>query len=198
MIFLSGKSSKKRLCFFKSLHLHFKSKSKNMKVILKFLAVALLVVTACKTDKKSSESEKKPEEIAINYNSFGAEITADEALSSEEMLAKFNNLQVGDTINIKFASSIKEVCSKKGCWMKLPLTQETETMVRFKDYGFFMPLDSKDKEVIVEGKAFVSEVSVDDLKHYAEDAGKSAEEIAKIMEPKKEFAFEAHGVLMKK
>ena len=82
--------------------------------------------------------------------------------------------------------------------MKLPLSENSETMVRFKDYGFFMPLDSKDREVIVEGKAFVTEVSVDDLKHYAEDAGKSAEEIAKITTPKKEFAFEANGVLMKK
>ncbi len=37
------------------------------------------------------------------------------------MLAKFNTMKIGDTINVKFASTIKEVCSKKGCWMKLPL-----------------------------------------------------------------------------
>lgn len=169
-----------------------------MKVFLKFFAVAILLVTACKTDKKSTESNENQTEIATKFDTFGAVISADNALSSKEMLSKFNSLQVGDTINIKFASSIKEVCSKKGCWMKLPLDQEAETMVRFKDYGFFMPLDSKDREVIVEGKAYVTEVSVEDLKHYAEDAGKSAEEIAKITTPKKEFAFEANGVLMKK
>ena len=83
--------------------------------------------------------------------------------------------------------------------MKLPAGEGEETiMVRFKDYGFFMPLDANGKEVIVEGKAFVTEVSVADLKHYAEDAGKSAEEIKKITEPKMELAFEANGVLMKK
>ena len=71
-------------------------------------------------------------------------------------------------------------------------------MVRFKDYGFFMPLDAAGKEVIVAGKAFVKEVSVADLKHYAEDAGKSSEEIATITEPAMEFAFEANGVLLKK
>ncbi|WP_445747514.1 DUF4920 domain-containing protein [Polaribacter sp.] len=169
-----------------------------MKVFLKFLTVVILFITACKTDKKPTESNENQTEIATNFDTFGAVISADNALSSKEMLTKFNSLQVGDTINIKFASSIKEVCSKKGCWMKLPLDQEAETMVRFKDYGFFMPLDSKDREVIVEGKAFVTEVSVEDLKHYAEDAGKSAEEIAKITTPKKEFAFEANGVLMKK
>jgi hypothetical protein len=169
-----------------------------MRVFLKFFAIAILFVTACKTDKKNTEVTESETEIAANFDTFGAKISAEEALSSKEMLAKFNTLQVGDTINIKFASSIKEVCSKKGCWMKLPLDQETETMVRFKDYGFFMPLDAKDRKVIVAGKAFVTEVSVEDLKHYAEDAGKSAEEIAKITAPKKEFAFEANGVLMKK
>ena len=81
--------------------------------------------------------------------------------------------------------------------MKLSLDNEEETMVRFKDYGFFMPLDSKDRTVIVEGKAFVKETPVDELRHYAEDAGKSKEEIEKITEPKKEYAFEANGVLMK-
>jgi hypothetical protein len=107
-------------------------------------------------------------------------------------------MKAGDTINVKFASKIDEVCSKKGCWMKLDLADGTQTMVRFKDYGFFMPLDAKDREVIVNGKAFVQETSVADLKHYAEDAGKSKEEIAKITKSKLEFAFEADGVLMKK
>lgn len=169
-----------------------------MKLILRFLAIAVLVITACKTDKKAAENTISKQEIASNYDTFGALITEEDVLSSAEMLTKFNSLQVGDTLDIKFASKINEVCSKKGCWMKLPLNAETETMVRFKDYGFFMPLDSKDREVIVAGKAFVTEVSVDDLKHYAEDAGKSAEEIAKITAPKKEFAFEANGVLIKK
>lgn len=82
--------------------------------------------------------------------------------------------------------------------MKLALADGTETMVRFKDYGFFMPLDSKDREVIVNGKAFVKKTSVKELRHYAEDAGKTKEEIAKITEPKIEFTFEADGVLMKK
>jgi hypothetical protein len=61
-----------------------------------------------------------------------------------------------------------------------------------------MPLDSKDSEVIVNGKAFVKETSVKELQHYAEDAGKTKEEIALITESKVEFAFEADGVLIKK
>lgn len=167
-----------------------------MKLVVKFCAVALLVFTACKQEKKETTSpEVTKQELA--YASFGDKISEEKAMTSKDMLVKFESMNVGDTVNVKFASEIKEVCSKKGCWMTLPLAEETETMVRFKDYGFFMPLDSKGKEVIVAGKAFVKITPVDELKHYAEDAGKSKEEIAKITEPKKEFAFEANGVLLK-
>jgi hypothetical protein len=40
--------------------------------------------------------------------------------------------------------------------------------------------------------------SVAELQHYAEDAGKSKEEIAKITEPKLELTFVADGVIVKK
>ena len=162
------------------------------------LVVLLIIAHSCKNQKEEKKIVKK-EVIEIAYNSFGDKISAKNYLSSNEALTKYQTLKAGDTINLKFTSTINEVCSKKGCWMKLPAGDTEETIrVRFKDYGFFMPLDSKGKEVIVEGKAFVKEVTVDELKHYAEDAGKSKEEIAKITKPKLELAFEANGVLMKK
>ncbi len=73
---------------------------------------------------------------------------------------------------------------------------EDEAMVRFKDYGFFMPKDISGKEIIAEGKAYVEEMSVEDQRHYAEDGGATPEEIAAITEPKRTLAFEAHGVLI--
>ena len=150
-----------------------------------------LAFSACKSEKESSK------EPIAHYNSFGAQITVESAMTAPEMLKKFETLQVGDTIAVKFESKIAEVCENKGCWMKLPLDAQHQTMVKFKDYGFFMPLDSKGKDVIVAGKAFVQITSVEELRHYAADAGKSLEEIAKITEPKKEMAFEANGVLIK-
>jgi hypothetical protein len=169
-----------------------------MKNFIKFFAIAVLVFASCKKENTEKGTEKEAKQEIVEFDSFGDKITNDAAITAEEMLVKFNNMKVGDTINVKFASSIKEVCSKKGCWMKLPLDDDQETMVTFKDYGFFMPLDSKDREVVLEGLAFVKETSVEELQHYAEDAGKSKEEIAQITVPKKEFAFEANGVLMKK
>ena len=169
-----------------------------MKNLMKFSVVALLFFLGCKNGKVANDAEQEVKQEVVSFDSFGVKITKDEALNRNEMLMKFSTMKVGDTMNVKFASKVKEVCSKKGCWMKLPLGDSSETMVRFKDYGFFMPLDSKDREVILEGKAFVQETSIKELQHYAEDAGKSKEEIAKINAPKREFTFEAIGVLMKK
>ncbi|CAL2095396.1 conserved protein of unknown function [Tenacibaculum sp. 190524A02b] len=167
-----------------------------MKKLLTFFFISITILSSCKSEKKDKKSSKEP--IKNEYASFGNKISSNNTLTTMLAYDKMKTLAVGDTINLKFTSTIKEVCTKKGCWMKLPLNDQTETMVRFKDYSFFMPLDSKGKEVIVSGKAFIKETSVDELKHYAEDAGKSKEEIEKITNPKKEFAFLADGVLMKK
>lgn len=144
-------------------------------------------------------SEQKNEDVKMidEYASFGKEITTDGAISQEEMLAKFNELQVGDTATIKFASKVNSVCQAKGCWMKLALDPETETMVKFKDYDFFVPKDIAESDAIVEGKAYKEEMTVEDQQHYAKDAGKSEEEIAAITESKMVYNFEAEGVLIK-
>ncbi len=166
-----------------------------MKNLLKLSLILVLVLVACKVEKKEKPEEN--ETPKTEFVSFGDKITSDKVLSSIEAFGQIKGLQIGDTLNLKFASKINEVCTSKGCWMKLSLAEGEEAMVRFKDYGFFMPLDSKGNEVIVEGKAFVNETSVDELRHYAEDAGKAKEEIEKIIESKTEFTFLAHGVLMK-
>ena len=161
-----------------------------MKKIL-ITITCLVFLVACKEQK-----DKAQESIA--YLSFGVKITDENVISKESMAEKFNTLKEGDTIDVKFASSINEVCKSKGCWMKLDLGDEKESMVRFTDYGFFMPLNSDNKEVIVDGRAYVTKMSVKEQQHYAEDAGQSKEEIAKIKDPKYTYAFEADGVLMKK
>lgn len=82
--------------------------------------------------------------------------------------------------------------------MKLERASGEPVMVKFKDYGFFMPQDIVGKTVVLEGVAKVNETSVERLKHFAEDAGKSKEEIAKITQPKKDIVIVADGVVVVK
>ncbi len=160
-----------------------------MKRKLLLLLAVLFIVISCK--------EKKEQEEAIAYASFGEKISPENVISKEEMRIYFSTMKAGDTLDLKFASTINEVCKKKGCWMKLNLGEEHESMVRFKDYGFFVPKDIDNREVVVEGKAYVTKISVDQLRHYAKDGGKSEEEIAAITKPEITYAFEAKGVLLK-
>lgn len=166
-----------------------------MKKILIVLGISLTVI-ACKTEDKKSEIQEAEQEL-IAYTSIGKEITALDAKSISDMSEAYKAMSIGDTINAKMTGIVDEVCQSKGCWMKVNLEDGNQIMVKFKDYALFMPKDIAGKEVVLNGKAFVNEVPVDELQHYAEDAGKSPEEIAAITSPKTTFSFEADGVLLK-
>ena len=159
------------------------------------LIICVLMLNSCKN--KSQEDVKNTVKIKkTEYASFGKEIIADDAVLSSIMAAHYKSMNAGDSINSKIIAEVNEVCQAKGCWMRLNLDDENEVMVKFKDYGFFVPKDITGKKVIINGQAFVEEVSVDEQRHYAEDAGKSLEEIASITVPKRTYSFEADGVLV--
>lgn len=165
-----------------------------------FTILIALFIVSCDSFSKKEKAENKEMAMASqeSYESFGKKIEATNSKSSAEMTEVYNNLKPGDTVNVKFRSSVVSVCKMKGCWMTLDLPDLAEDpMVKFEDYGFFVPKDIENKEVIVQGKAFLDKVSVEDQKHFAEDAGKSEEEIAKITETATKPGFIAEGVLLK-
>ena len=129
----------------------------------------------------------------VDGEDFGAGITSKTYMEFSDMMGDLNST---DTLSITVRATVTAVCKMKGCWMKLADTADSESdvMVRFKDYGFFVPKDIDGREVIIEGKAYSTVIGVDELRHYAEDAGKSREEIAKIMEDETQYAFLATGV----
>ncbi|WP_373059824.1 DUF4920 domain-containing protein [Zunongwangia sp. H14] len=132
------------------------------------------------------------------YEAYGEEIEAEEVLTAAKMEEHYNNLQVGDSMQVSFKTRVVSVCKMKGCWMTLKMPGKEEVMVKFKDYAFFVPKAIENREVIVQGKAFVEEVEVEELKHLAKDAGKSEAQIAAINHPEKRRSFLAEGVLIKK
>jgi hypothetical protein len=156
-----------------------------------YLIICFFALTSCK---KETSLTKSTNEYAI----FGDSISSDKAISNVDMLVQYDKLKPGDTLNIKFKSKIKNVCQKKGCWMTLELPSGKEAFVKFKDYAFFVPKNAQNEEVIVNGKAFVSIESVEELKHYAKDEGKSQASIDSIVAPKTNYSFMADGVLIKK
>jgi hypothetical protein len=129
-----------------------------------------------------------PVKVGDNY---GAVITADKAIPTEDL----PGLLKGDKpVQVKVMGTVTDVCSKKGCWMTLETPDKTKVFVKMKDYAFFVPVELIGRSVVLEGEAKMKVTSVEELKHYAQDAKKSKEEIAAIKEPEKEIRFMANGI----
>ena len=83
--------------------------------------------------------------------------------------------------------------------MQVKVSSTDTLMVRFKDYGFFVPKSGvNQKNTVINGSAFMDTVSVQMLRHYAEDAGKTQEVIEQITESETVVHFIAEGVLIEK
>lgn len=95
---------------------------------------------------------------------------------------------------VKVTGVVTEVCPKKGCWISLALPGDEKVFVKMKDYAFFVPVELKGKTVVIDATAQRITTSVDELRHYAEDAKKSKEEIEAITESKEEIRLVAKGI----
>ncbi|MFY9342931.1 MAG: DUF4920 domain-containing protein, partial [Planctomycetota bacterium] len=128
------------------------------------------------------------------WEHFGDGITDGAAATSLAQALKTPDDFTGKVVRIE--APITAVCQTKGCWMHLG-AQQPPVMVKFKDYAFFVPKDASGRAAIVEGTMTLKQESVEQTKHYLEDAGKT-EEAAKVTEGRKLYHFLASGVAIKK
>lgn len=162
-------------------------------------AIPALMLFACgpqtetNTEETAAGEDSSTEMTAMNY--YGDTISADGAITVEQLVAQMDGV---DTLKTKVEGTINETCQMKGCWMTMAIADGSQMRVKFKDYGFFVPTEGAEgKTAVIEGMAFTDTISVDHLKHLAEDEGKSEEEIAAISEPEIGLNFEAHGVIIR-
>jgi hypothetical protein len=134
------------------------------------------------------------QETLPSVGTFGKPIDSKGAIEAKKLPKK---LQKAESLEITVKGEVVEVCQAKGCWMTIDLGNDELMRVKFKDYGFFVPKDAAGKTAIVQGVALKEMVSVDDLRHLAEDAGKSEAEISAITQPQEEYTFVAEGVVIK-
>lgn len=133
------------------------------------------------------------QDVTKSTGNFGENITKKGAVSVKKIPGK---MEGSSELEIKVKGRITEVCQAKGCWMTLDLGDDELIRVKFKDYGFFVPKDAAGKTAVIEGIAKKEVIDVGELKHLAEDAGKSEKEIDAISEPKEELTFVAKGVII--
>jgi len=129
-----------------------------------------------------------------NLSFYGSKIDLKEI---EDYKLKKNILLNNPNKDVKIQGKIISTCPMKGCWMKMNIHNDT-LLVRFKDYAFFVPkTGSEGKSVIINGKISIDTLSVGQLKHYAEDAGKTKHEISLITKPEITLSFLADGLIIK-
>ena len=158
------------------------------KSLFPFLFFTLLIFACQETATESTSGNNEPE-----Y--FGAQVSDGDVSSFVEFAAMYEGQ---DSFRTKTTATVTSVCQSKGCWMKVADADgaEQKIHVQFTDYGFFVPKDIAGREVVIEGTAYKAVTPVSELRHLAEDAGKSKEEIEKITEPKAELKFMADGVIL--
>lgn len=139
-----------------------------------------------------SLNAQPPKGVAKKGMKFGTATTAKNAVDVKD-LPNFITSSVPKKVKVK--GKVVEVCKAEGCWLRME-TADGTMMIRMKDHKFFVPVSMQGKTIIADGTATLKETSVDMLRHYAEDAGKSKEEIAAIKEPKKEIVLQATGILV--
>jgi hypothetical protein len=161
-------------------------------LILVNLAASLQIFAQEHACDPSKPTEKKTFAVPNSIGGYGKAITKDKAITVYEMVREMMDKK---RFNTKITGTVTEVCQKKGCWMAVAIDDKTSIRMTFKDYAFFVPFDATGKTFYAEGVAYFNETSVEMLRHYAEDAKKSREEIESITEPEYELMFEAVGVL---
>lgn len=164
----------------------------------KISAFILFFFVATCFGKLIAQEKSALKKVSNEYISVGEEVDVQNLLSVHQMQEKYETLKPGDTVKVSFEGKVTEVCKNKGCWMKMALQDGQEVMVKFKDYAFFVPRDIATGTAIINGKAYVEEMSVEEQRHYAEDAGRSPKEVTAITNPKKTFLFIAEGVKIKR
>jgi len=139
----------------------------------------------------ASLQAQPPDVPAEKGSKFGEEFTV--ATTTVDANALTETLAGKDSALVQVRGVVNAVCTKEGCWMKLA-AKDGSKMVKMKDHAFLVPVAINGKEVVVNAVAFKKTTSVKELRHYAEDAGKTKAEIEKITEPKHEIVLQAKGI----
>lgn len=111
-----------------------------------------------------AKAEPKAPEAAPAVMTRGEKLKGADAVQLTKLLESPTEFE-GKTVAVE--AKIRKACEKKGCWMELAGTEKGPGVrVTFKDYGFFVPLDSAGSTAKVEGVVKVALLDEAKAKHY--------------------------------
>jgi len=158
-------------------------------------AAAVSVSTLAFAQETSEKKFGPPAGNAVVGDTYGAVVVSNESKAiTVDKLSKKLKKDNKKVEGIAVKGKVTDVCEKKGCWLTIQTEDNSQFFVKMKDYTFFVPTALKGKNVVLEGTAERKVTSIDEQKHYAEDAKKPQAEIDAITTPKEEIRFVANGI----
>jgi hypothetical protein len=131
-----------------------------------------------------------PKKAHVKTQLFGDEFETTTVIPAADLFTALKTF--GEKEDVVVEGTVVEVCQEAGCWMKVAANGDT---VRVKTgHAFDIPKDIAGRTVLFAGSGYADTLSVEVLRHYAQDAGKTKEEIEAINAPKAAFTFDAKGV----
>jgi hypothetical protein len=124
-----------------------------------------------------------------SVRTFGKPLSIKKAVRLQEALqqpAKYQNQKV------LLEGKISDVCQMKGCWLMLS-DGERAIRIKFENYSFFVPKDSRGKKVRAEGRLIQETLSEEMARHYAAEQSTKSDP-SEIKGPQRVVTFEAAGV----
>ena len=129
--------------------------------------------------------------FAQKVQTFGKSFKVKETKTPAEVAAALESKSPIENVTVR--GEVTSVCQAAGCWIKMKNESGQDVFIKFKGESFNFPKDAAGRTAIVYGTATKKLTSVEQLRHFAEDAGKSESEIAAITEPKEEIRIDATG-----
>lgn len=131
--------------------------------------LAALAGIACqRTNRESAPASIEPA-AATSAKTYGAPLASAKPMPIAELLDKPDGF-VSHPVTVE--GEVRKACTRRGCWMELASGQQPGTpgcRVTFKDYGFFVPIDSAGSRARVQGQIEIGVLPAASVRHYEEE-----------------------------
>lgn len=149
-----------------------------------FVVLVSTLIIGCSPAKSETSAEpQKKQEVAKTQSSeapttklYGEALPKDLPVLELEEVLKNPKKYSGKTALL--SGHVRQACTKKGCWMELSSSTDAKAKscrVKFKDYGFFVPLDSAGSVARLAATASIKVVSKEHVDHYEAEGGSFAD-----------------------
>jgi hypothetical protein len=136
------------------------------------LFAAALPLLACQRSESPAPKPEPSVSTAPQPKLFGEPLGPGETVKLSTLLSEPAKYRDKSVI---VEAEVRKACSRKGCWMEVSESKDAAApacRVTFKDYGFFVPLDSAGSRARMQATVTVETVAANYVQHLEEEGAR--------------------------